>query len=67
MNLNEIIFFVTKSTADGGFTARAMGHSIFTEGDTLEKLDDFIVDAVRCHFNKDKPYRFLFVDEPNET
>ena len=34
-------------------TARALGESIFTEADTEEELRASIVDALRCHFEKE--------------
>jgi len=46
----EIIFSVQESV-EGGYEARALGHDIFTEADTLEELRDMVRDAVRCHFN----------------
>ena len=33
------------------FTARALGHSIFTEADTWEELRQAVRDAVQCHFD----------------
>jgi predicted RNase H-like HicB family nuclease len=47
--MNEIIFFVEEAP-EGGFTARALGESIFTEADTMEELRQQIRDAVACHF-----------------
>jgi hypothetical protein len=52
---SEIIFTVQESP-DGGYEARALGHSIFTEAETLDSLKKKLQDAVRCHFEeKDKP------------
>lgn len=34
---NEIIFYIEESM-EGGFEAKALGYSIFTEGDTVEEL-----------------------------
>jgi hypothetical protein len=48
----EIIFAVEES-ADGGYEARALGHAIFTQADTLEALRETVRDAVRCHFAED--------------
>ena len=48
---NEIIF-VVEEDVDGGFTARALGYSIFTEADTFEELKTMAQDAVHCHFDK---------------
>ena len=46
---SEIIFVVSESP-EGGFEARALGHSIFTEADSFEELRQMVRDAVRCHF-----------------
>jgi hypothetical protein len=51
--MNEIIFVIEES-AEGGFTARALGESIFTEAETLETLREQVRDAVSCHFDEAK-------------
>jgi hypothetical protein len=52
---NEVIFSVEEAP-EGGFVARALGHSIFTEADDLDALRDAVRDAVRCHFDDtDRP------------
>lgn len=48
--MSEIIFHVEEAP-EGGFTARALGHSVFTEADNLEELRAAVLDAVRCHFD----------------
>ena len=35
---------------DGGYTARALGESIFTQADDIDTLKEMLRDAVRCHF-----------------
>lgn len=51
----EIIFLVEESP-EGGYEARALGESIYTEAETLEELKKSIKDALKCHFSeKDKP------------
>ena len=51
----EIIFIVEESI-EGGFEARALNHSIYTEADTLEDIRTMVRDAVQCHFEeKDRP------------
>ncbi len=45
----EIIFAVVESP-EGGYEARALGHSIFTQAETLEELKGMVEDAVKCHF-----------------
>jgi predicted RNase H-like HicB family nuclease len=47
--MNEIIF-VVEEAPEGGFTARALGESIFTEAETLEELRKQVREAVQCHF-----------------
>lgn len=49
--MNEILFEVTDAP-EGGFTARALGVSIYTEADTLPTLREALRDAVRCHFDE---------------
>ena len=63
--MNEIIFLV-ENAIEGGYTARALGQSIFTEGDDLDELRSNIRDAVSCHFDsEEKPsiIRLHFVSE----
>lgn len=48
--MEEIIFLVEESE-EGGYTAKGMGTSIFTEADTVDQLKDAVKDAVRCHFD----------------
>ena len=52
MSGTEIIFAVDESP-EGGYEARALGHSIFTQADSLEDLRDMVRDAVSCHFEDD--------------
>lgn len=50
------ILFVVEEAAEGGYVARAVGESIFTEADSLDKLREGVRDAVRCHFeDADRP------------
>jgi hypothetical protein len=49
--MNEIIFLVEESP-EGGYTARALSESIYTEADTLAELYDQLRDAVQCHFDE---------------
>ena len=51
--INEIIFVVTESV-DGGYEAKAIGHSIYTQSDEFNELPAVLRDAVRCHFYKDE-------------
>ncbi len=48
--MSEIIFIVENSD-EGGYTAKALGHSIHTEGETLDELKENVKDAIKCHFD----------------
>jgi len=51
----EIIFLVEEAP-EGGYQARALGHAVITEADTLEELRGMVQDAVQCHFEvEEKP------------
>lgn len=50
--MSEILFLVQQAP-EGGYTARALGESVFTEADTLPELRKMIQDAVHCHFDEE--------------
>jgi hypothetical protein len=50
-DVTEIIFLV-QDAAEGGYAARALGESIFTEAETLEELRGNVRSAVSCHFEE---------------
>ena len=56
--MNEIIFLV-EDALEGGFTAKAVGESIFTEADTMEQIKVNIKEAVECHFDDDKKPKLI--------
>jgi hypothetical protein len=58
MTDTEIILSVEESPA-GGYEARALGHSIYTQADTLEELKRMLQDAVRCHFEENAGPRVI--------
>ena len=63
--MSEIVFIVEQAP-EGGYIARALGESIFTEADTEAALKLAVQDAVRCHFDKGnfpKVIRLHFVRE----
>ena len=65
LGLLEVIFLVEEAP-EGGFTARALGESIFTEAEDLADLHAKVRDAVRCHFDEGglpKIIRLHFVRE----
>jgi len=63
--MDELIFMI-ENAPEGGYTARALGESIFTEADDLANLRSEVRDAVRCHFEEGqgpKVIRLHFVHE----
>ncbi|HEY5614932.1 MAG TPA: 2-oxoisovalerate dehydrogenase [Bacteroidota bacterium] len=51
--MKELIF-LAEEAPEGGYIARALGESIFTESETLEGLQTQIRDAVHAHFDEGK-------------
>lgn len=41
-----------EEAVEGGYTAKALGESIVTEADTLDKIKENIREAVACHFEE---------------
>jgi len=63
--MNEI-FFIVEDALEGGYMAKALSESIFTEAKTIEELHSNVQDAVRCHFDEDKASKIIrmhFVSE----
>ncbi|HEX8653408.1 MAG TPA: hypothetical protein VF708_21510 [Pyrinomonadaceae bacterium] len=56
--MDELIFLV-EDAPEGGYTARALGASIFTEADDLDNLREQVRDAVRCHFDDEQAPRLI--------
>jgi predicted RNase H-like HicB family nuclease len=50
--MSEIIFLVEESP-EGGFTAKCLTDSIFTQAETIDSLREMIKDAVRCHYENE--------------
>jgi hypothetical protein len=61
----EIIFTVRESP-EGGYEARALGHSIFTQADTSAQLRANVQEAVRCHFEPDQMPRVIVLRQVKE-
>jgi hypothetical protein len=55
---NEIVFLIEESV-EGGFEAKALGYSIFTEGESLEEVKEAVIDAVHCYFDEDELPRII--------
>ena len=47
----EIIFLIEESE-EGGYEAKALGYSIYTQAEDLGGLKNAIKDAVECHFEE---------------
>lgn len=63
--MNEI-FFMVDEELEGGFSARALGASIFTQAETVDELYTQVREAVQCHFDTaelPKAIRLHFVRE----
>ena len=50
--MSEIIFEV-REAEEGGFWARALGYSIFTQAEDWNDLRAMVNDTVACHFAKE--------------
>ena len=50
--MNELIIMV-EDAVEGGYNARALGVSIFTQADTLEELRVNVREAVDCFYGDD--------------
>ena len=48
----ELIFEV-RDAEEGGYWARALGHAIFTQGETWEELRANVLEATSLHFEDD--------------
>jgi hypothetical protein len=56
--MSEIIFLV-EDAGDGGYIARALGESIFTEGGDLDEIRRNVREAVDCHFEEGQKPRII--------
>jgi len=56
---DQEIIFTVEDAPEGGYTARALGYAIFTQGETLEELRQMVRDAVNCHFEKENKPRLI--------
>lgn len=63
--MTEIIFIVEEAP-DGGYTARALSASIYTEADTMDSLREAVRDAVKCHFDEDLRPRIIRLHRTHE-
>jgi predicted RNase H-like HicB family nuclease len=57
--MNSEIIFVVEEAAEGGYAAKALGESIFTEGETIDELKNNVKEAVLTHFDDSKKPAFI--------
>lgn len=48
--MEEIIFLVEESP-EGGYTAKGLGVSIYTQADSIDLLKSAVKEAVHCHYD----------------
>lgn len=48
----EPLEFIVEEDPHGGYTARAVGENIFTQGEDVDDLKAMIRDAIECHFDE---------------
>jgi hypothetical protein len=53
------VLFLVEDAAEGGYIARALGYSIFTEADSWEELKQAIRDAVQCRFEEEEQPKLI--------
>jgi hypothetical protein len=53
--MDKEIVFLVEEVPEGGYQARVLGYSIFTEADTWDELKEAVRDAVQCHFDAAVP------------
>ncbi len=51
--MEKVIFWVEESK-EGGFVAKGLGVTIFTQAETREALRDMVKDTVQCHYDDGK-------------
>ena len=62
--MSELIFIGEKSP-EGGFVAKCVSASIFTQADSIEKLKEAKIEAVQCHFDDEmkRVIKLQFIQE----
>ncbi|MCG2790781.1 MAG: 2-oxoisovalerate dehydrogenase [Actinomycetia bacterium] len=56
--MTEIICIIEESK-EGGFEARSLDYSIYTEAKDMESLKEAVKDAVICHFGKENAPKLI--------
>ena len=63
-DMEKEIIFLVEEAPEGGYTARALGHNIFTEADSLAELKKMVQDAIQCHFDAQEMPRLIRLKPP---
>jgi predicted RNase H-like HicB family nuclease len=50
--MNMELIFEVRDAEEGGYWARALGHGIFTQGETWEELRANVLEATSLHFEE---------------
>ena len=58
----EEVFFLVEEM-EGGYTAKGLEISIFTQAEAFEELRIMVKDAVKCHFDEKRIIRLYIVRE----
>jgi hypothetical protein len=61
------VTFVVKKDPERGYNACAIGHSIFTQADTVKEMKAMIREAVKCHFDPGERPSRIRVRFPRKT
>jgi hypothetical protein len=48
-----------EEAVEGGYSARAVGESIFTQAASVPELHDRVRDAIQCHFDSGKAPKLI--------
>ena len=56
--MKELVF-LDEDALEGGYYAKAIGESIFTEADNIDELKKNIKEAVECHFDTNNKPQYI--------
>lgn len=57
--MNSEIIFLVEEASEGGYQARALGESIFTEAENMDDLKINVKESVLAHFDEGKHPRII--------
>ena len=62
----EVVIFLVEEIEDGGYIAKGMGVSIFTEAETTKELRISVKEAVQYHFEDNRPKKSYTLNNSTE-